>query len=350
MPATPALDAVAAAFADIAEVMPLAVVVRRGGEVVLDLAGGHAADGRAFASDDPVFLYSAVKPVAALTVLLAAADGALDVDAPVASVWPAFGAHGKDTVTIAQALAHAAAVPGWREAISAAELADVVAASERLAASRPWWPVGEPGEHAVSYGHVVDGILRHATGRGVASWWDDVHAAGVRIGVGPGAREPFPLEDPGGTWRAEWEDQADGLGALVANPPELLDVDWVNGPEGRALVAPAVTGYGSAHDLAHLWEWWVGEDARAQLGDDLHRRATTPQVTGHDHVLDREVGWCLGPQLDEDGLGMGGMGCCVGWHESVTGLSVGLTTPRPGSWDRLDPLFAAFDALADGES
>ena len=346
MATPPRFDAVEAAFAEVAAAMPLALVVRHGGAVVLDLSGCRAADGRVFGSTDPVFLYSAVKPVAALTVLLAAADGHLDVDAPVAAVWPAFGAHGKDTVTVAQALAHAAAVPGWRDPISAAELADAAGAAERLAASPPWWPVGEPGEHAVSYGHVVDGILRHATGRDVVSWWDEVRAVGVTVDLLPGAREPFRLEDPGGVWRAEWFGQADGLGALVGNPPELLDVDWVNSPAGRALVAPAVTGYGSAHDLAHLWEWWVSDAARAHLGDVLHRRATTPEVVGHDHVLDRDVAWCLGPQLDEDGLGMGGMGCCVGWHDPVNGLSVGLTTPRPGPWERLDPLFGALDALA----
>lgn len=327
---------------------PAALVVRRGDEVVVDLAVGTDRTGAPFTSDRPVFLYSAIKPVAALTVLVAAADGALDLDAPVSATWPAFAAYGKQDVTVATALAHGAAVPGWRAPVSGRDLLDRPGAEAALAASEPWWPVGEPGEHAVSYGHLVDGILRHATGKDVLTWGLaalEATGTGLSLLPGTGDRAPAPLEDPDGTWRATWLQTPGVMGELLRNPADLLDVDWVNGPDGRALVAPAVTGYGSAHDLAGLWAWWTGRGAADRLGQQLRDRSVTPHLQGADHVLDAEVGWGLGPQVDGDDVGMGGVGGCVGWYDAAQGLSIGYATPRVGPFGRLDPLDEAVAAL-----
>lgn len=343
-------EPLADAFTDVvSDGAPAALVVRRGEEVVVDLAAGEDRAGAAFTSHRPVFLYSAIKPVTALAALVAAADGALDLDAPVAGTWPAFGAHGKDEVTVAQALAHGAAVPGWRVLWTGVELRDREAAEAALAASVPWWPVGEPGEHAVSYGHLVDGILRHATGRDVLAWGADaITATGTQLALlaGTGARSPTPLDDPDGTWRATWQAAPGLMGELLCNPAELLDADWVNGPDGRALVAPAVTGYGSAHDLAGLWSWWTSDAAAERLGRRLRDRSLRPELTGHDHVLGRDVAWGLGPQVDATSVGMGGVGGCAGWHETGPGLSIGVTTPRLGELERFDPLDEAIGALA----
>lgn len=341
----------AAAFdAVVSDGTPAALVVRRGPDVLLERAAGADRDGCRFTADRPVFLYSAVKPLAALAVLVGVADGALDLDAPVTTAWPAFGAHGKDVVTVATALAHGAAVPGWPDPVTALDLLDRVAAADALAASPPWWPVGEPGEHAVSYGHLVDGILRHATGEDVLAWADRASAAvgavTLSLRAGTGAGVPAPLDDPGGVWRRAWQQAPGRMGDLLRNPPELLDVDWVNGPDGRALVAPAVTGYGSAHDLASLWAWWTGSGAADRLGDALRDRSLRAELEGHDHVLDREVAWGLGPQVDATSVGMGGVGGCAGWHEVALGWSIGLTTPRVGPMDRFDPLDEAILTLA----
>lgn len=328
---------------------PAALVVRSGDDVLVDLAAGVDRTGAAFTSHRPVFLYSAIKPVAALAVLVAAADGALDLDAPVAASWPAFGAYGKQDVTIATALAHGAGVPGWRSPVTGRDLLDRPGAESALAASEPWWPVGEPGEHAVSYGHLVDGILRHATGRDVLAWGAiaiEATGTGISLLPGTGDRAPAPLEDPDGSWRALWEAAPGLMGELLRNPAELLDVDWVNGPDGHALVAPAVTGYGSAHDLAELWTWWTGPGGAERLGRDLRDRSLAPHLHGSDHVLGSEVAWGLGPQVDGVDVGMGGVGGCVGWHQRARDISVGFTTPRVGPSERLDPLDDAAAELA----
>ena len=326
-----------------------ALAVRRGDEIVLELAHGHDVTGRPFTTRTPVFLYSAVKPAAALAVLLAAARREISLDEPVARVWGAFGVHGKQDVTVAQILCHAAAVPGWWDPISVAVYADHEAAADQLAAARPWWPPGEPGEHATSYGHLIDGLLGRATGRGVEAWWpalQDATGTAIDLVAGTGARRPAPLDDPGGAWHAGWLARTDRAAGLLTNPPELTDTGWINGPDGRRLVAPAVTGYASAQDLSALWSWWSGPPSSTVLGAQLHRRATRPAVVGHDHVLGRAVAWGLGPQFDDTGYGMGGIGGCVGWYDQRLDLSVGFTTSTVGPLDRLDPLDEALATLA----
>ena len=339
------------AFADLArDGLTAALVVRRGDEVLLDVAVGANPQGQPFTSSTPVFLYSAVKPVAALTVLLAVADGALTLEDPVARVWPEFGAHGKDRVTVAEALAHGAAVPGWREQLDLAGFADREAAARALADSAPWWTPGEPGEHATSYGHLLDAILLRATGRDIESWWDEVAAAGigVRLRPGTGAQAPWPLRDPDGWWRDRRLAATGIMGQFLRNPPDLLDVAVVNSPRMRQVIAPAVTGYGSAHDLAQLWSWWAGDAEAQRLGTTLRDTSLAPVLRGHDHVLAREVSWGLGPQVDGLTLGMGGAGGSFGVHLVGPELSVGFVTADLSPPDRGDVLDPALDALAAG--
>lgn len=346
-----ALAEVERSFRDLAATgRTAALVVRHDDDVLLDLACGVDADGQPFTTSTPVFLYSAVKPVAALAVLIAVADGALPLDAPIAELWPAFAAHGKDRVTVRQALAHGAAVPGWREQLDLDTFADREAASELLAASTPWWMPGEPGEHAVSYGHLLDAILRHGTGRDIEQWWQQIAdvGIGVRLTPGSGSERPWALRDDDGAWQRQWASAPGLMGVCLGNPPGLLDVTVVNGPAGRGLVAPAVTGYGHAHDLAQLWSWWTGRGGADRLGSELRRVSVDPVLHGYDHVLDREVRWGLGPQIDDDGVGMGGVGGTYGAQLQRPGLAVGFTTADLSPPGHADVLDAALDRLAAG--
>lgn len=168
----------------------------------------------------------------------------------------------------------------------------------------------------------------------------------MRLCPGIGADAPWPLRDEGGAWRDLWSAATGVMGVLLRNPPELLDVEAVNGTAVRNLVAPAVTGYGSAHDLAHLWSWWTAPDAAARLGKDLRDVSLSPVLRGHDHVLDRAVAWGLGPQVDDDSIGMGGVGRSFGAYLLRPGLSVGFTTADLSPPDRFDALDVALDDLA----
>ncbi|HMT26155.1 MAG TPA: serine hydrolase domain-containing protein, partial [Microthrixaceae bacterium] len=101
----PVKAAFAAAF-ERGEEAGASVAVTLDGEFVVDLwAGDAVTPGGAEVADDAavvpwrrdtiVNVYSLTKTMAATCVLLLADEGELDLDAPVASLWPAFEAEGK---------------------------------------------------------------------------------------------------------------------------------------------------------------------------------------------------------------------------------------------------------------
>lgn len=341
-PLADAFDAITAGGA------PAALVVQRGSRVLLDVASGTDRVGTPFASSTPVLLCSVIKPAVALAALMAVADGALDLDDRVATHWPAFGANGKEAVTVRHVLSHAAAVPGWREPFTSRELADPLGAAAALARTPPWWPPGEPGEHATSYGHLVDGVLRHATGRGLAAWWPSVRSAtGCDLALDPDtlAVAPARLGDPDDRWlEARMQDDS-VMGRLLRVPDDLLASIVCDTDVAQLPFAPAVVGYAAAQDLAALWAWWMGAEGEQRLGRGLRDESLEPQSTGHDQVLERQVSWGLGPGLEDDFIGMGGVGGCVAGYDPVREFAIAFTTPRLSGLDQLAPLEAALGDL-----
>src|SRR5690349_12188072 len=62
-------------------------------------------------SDAGYSIWSATKPIFASVVWQLLGEGALELDAPVASLWPEFGAHGKSVVTLEHLLLFTAGLP-----------------------------------------------------------------------------------------------------------------------------------------------------------------------------------------------------------------------------------------------
>src|SRR5262249_3943057 len=89
---------------------------------------------------------------------------------PVSKLWPAFGAHGKDKLTIAQALAHQAGVPGFLNPIDPDLWLDPPACAEAIAALEPLWPPGSAsGYHPMTWGYIVGEIAQRASGRSLGT-------------------------------------------------------------------------------------------------------------------------------------------------------------------------------------
>lgn len=160
----------------------------RDGELLVDLWGGQARPGTPWQRDTIVQVWSVTKTMAALTVLVLADRGELDLDAPVARYWPEFAAQGKDAVLVRHLLAHTSGLAGWTEQLSFEELLDLPHANALLAAQAPWWEPGTAsGYHMVCYGHLLDGLVRGATGAPLAELFAELLAgplgAEVHLGV-----------------------------------------------------------------------------------------------------------------------------------------------------------------------
>ncbi|MGA8847075.1 MAG: serine hydrolase domain-containing protein [Nocardioides sp.] len=139
------------------------------GELLVDLWGGQARPGVAWTHDTLVQVWSVTKTMVGLAVLVLADRGELDLDAPVASYWPDFAAAGKGDVRVRHVLGHTSGVPGWTPPLSVEELVDLEHSEAILAAEAPWYEPGSaPAYQMIDHGHLLDAIVRGATGRPLA--------------------------------------------------------------------------------------------------------------------------------------------------------------------------------------
>ena len=309
------------------------------GDVVLFEAFGDLT------TDHRLHTYSAIKPTVSLTVLELAAEGLLDVDAPVASVLPAFGTNGKEAITLSQVLLHAGGFP--HAPVGAAEFADRDA---RLARYRQWRTNWEPGtrfEYHPSSAHwVLADCITEVTGRhhaevvtervmapaGCAPWLaiphdeqDDI-ADVVSVGEAPDlaalARQ-FGLEEMPFT---EVTDDA----LLAFNDPDL-----------RAAGHPGGGGIASAADMAQWYQAILHDDGAILrpevkadalevvrqnhpdwLGVTANRTHAFTLAGGDGQALMRGYGHAAGPMA----FGHGGAKGQRGYADPATGISLGFMT------------------------
>ena len=325
-----------------------AVAVVRDGVVEVDHAAGTRDGSTPWTSDTLVMTWSVAKPFAALAVLDAVAEGALALDQPVASVWPEYApagtGNGKDGTTVRHLLAHQAGLPTFPEAASGVAYDDRSALVDLLAGATPVHPPGAGvAEHALTYGHLLDEVLRRATGEplderfariaGEAGW--DLH---LRVADRDLARVATLVEVVD-TWRSGYLDDP-RWGPALGRPAGLLDPEVLSSDRFRRTPFPAVNLHASALALASFYDDVRRPDGRVgeRLGHALWRGYVEPAATGHDLVLDRQVTWTLGFQVDEeDGraeVGMGGAGGCSAWTEPAARYGAAFVTRGLGTHDR----------------
>ena len=109
------------------------------GEPVADLWGGYKDAKRIepWEHDTITNVWSTTKTMVALSALILADRGDLDLDAPVASHWPEFAAAGKERVLVRHLLSHTAGLPEFDPPVAVADLYDWQGATTRLARQAP---------------------------------------------------------------------------------------------------------------------------------------------------------------------------------------------------------------------
>ena len=149
-------------FAEEGEIGAACAVYYRG-EKVVDLWGGLADTDAAipWREDTLCGFYSTGKPIAAMGLLRCIDAGLIDIDDPVASVWPGFGHGGKAAVTFRQLLTHQAGLPAIRRRMPEGAMFDWNLIVNELAAQEPWWTPGTRHVyHTNTYGYLVGEPVR----------------------------------------------------------------------------------------------------------------------------------------------------------------------------------------------
>lgn len=314
-----------------------------------EAVAGDRGDGTPWAPDTLVMTYSCAKPLAALTVLEAVAAGALRLDQPVADVWPEYGVHGKEHTTVRHVLSHQAGLPTFPEAAAEVACDDREALVAMLAGAEP---AHEPGtavaEHALTYGHLCDELVRRATGQPLDERFAAIAAArGWDLYLSVPTRELDRVADVVAASRAWPDDYLEDprWAPAIGRPPGLLEPEVINSERWRRTCFAAVSLHASARGLARFYADVAAPDGRVAelLGPELHAEYLRPQRTGPDGVLGREVAWTLGFQVDElpggrRETGMGGAGGSSGWvalePDGSMGYAAAYVTRGLGGHDR----------------
>lgn len=161
----PAVEAFKANFKDTDEIGAQFCLMREG-EVLLDLKGGWMDRQQTTpVQDDTLFsVFSTGKAMAALVIAWLAEEDRLGYNQPVTTLWPDFGQHGKDKLTIAQIMSHQSGLPGitdmeWKPE----DWFDWEKTIKTLAAQEPIFEPGtQTGYHPVTYGFLAGEIARLA--------------------------------------------------------------------------------------------------------------------------------------------------------------------------------------------
>jgi CubicO group peptidase (beta-lactamase class C family) len=277
------------------------VCVTVDGRPMVDLWGGYAdtAQTKPWQQDTIVNVYSVTKTMTALTALLVADRGELDLAAPVSRYWPEFAANGKDSVTVAHLLSHSSGLSGWAEPITTADLYDWEKMTGLLARQAPFWPPGTAsGYHVVTFGYLVGEVVRRVTGRtlGAVFRQEIAEPLGADFHIGLPETEDArvaelipPATQAPPAQRTELQTNA------AANP--LIDVATVSSRAWRGAEIPAGNGTSNARGIATAQAVLAcgGVAAGRRLMSEAGcRRALEVQAGGRDLILDMPLRFGLG--------------------------------------------------------
>ncbi|MEU7406019.1 serine hydrolase domain-containing protein [Streptomyces sp. NPDC044948] len=343
-----------------------AVAVYRDGRKVVDLWGGTRdvddADGaEPWRRGTAQVVRSATKGVAAAVPLLLHRRGELDLDAPVGEYWPEFKAHGKERVLVRHVLNHRAGLPVLDRPLTPEEALDPARGPAAVAAQAPVWEPGtDHGYHALTYGWLLDELVRRVSGGlGAGQWIADEIARplGLDLWVGlPAAEEAAGRA--GRVGRLEEPDpSAPGQGPRLrpkravteayADPDSLTRRTFAaitpfpdqNDPAYRAAALPAANGIATADALARFYAALIGEVDGVTRGMRLFDAATmelarAEESAGPDRVLVVTTRFGLGymlhgsasPFLSPGSFGHPGRGGSLGFADPEAGIAFGYVT------------------------
>jgi len=322
------------------------VAAYKGGELVVDAVAGIAdpVTGRPVKSDTPFYNFSIVKGAAATLAHMLVERGLIRYDTPVVDLWPEFGAHGKQKVTVRQILNHSAGVPGIRLSTTAEDLCDWDKMCAAIADSELWWEPGtKVGYHAYTFGYLVGEIMRRATGKPISK----LLLQDLSGPLGVGDELYFGMPKPAQARLATLEDAESEAGPMAdlpkdlpmfkAGPMSLMPTATLGNREDILAADIPAGGKTSARAIARMYAALLGEvDGIRLISSQQLREATAVSMTGTDAIFGMPTKWALGyaigglgtPNDSDTVFGVGGAGGSFACADSASGVTFAVTKNR----------------------
>lgn len=361
----PVVDEFVRNFAERGEV-GASLCISHEGRTVVDVWGGTIdlpdRDGklpdepRPWARDTISIVHSCTKGATALCAHVLAAQGKLDIEAPVAEYWPEFAQAGKEKATVRMMLDHSVGVPVFRGPIEPGELNDWDRVIARMEAEAPFWEPGtRNGYHMINFGWTVGELVRRVSGTSLGTFFREAICEPLGLDFWIGLPEELETRvAPMAPYRRS-KGEPLGLFALtILNDPTSIPAlavanmastnmnarDYhaaeIGGGGGitnaRALAgmyAPLALGGGSLVDADHLAR--MGRISVA-TNDDASLRIATRFALGFMVSMDNRA------KVEKDSVILGdaafghvGAGGSIGFADPAHGLSMGYTMNRMGN-------------------
>ena len=323
----------------------LQVAVYRGADLVIDAVAGAAdpASGRPVTPDTPFYSFSVVKAAASTIVHVLAERGLFGYETPVVQLWPEFGAHGKQSVTVRHVLNHTAGVPGIPLDTTIEDLCNWDKMCAAIADEELWWDPGtKVGYHAYTFGYIVGEIVRRATGKKISQVLRE-EVAGP-LGVADEIYFGMPQSEHHRLARLE---DAPMAGPMPEMPPDLPmfkagpmstfpNAAMGNRTDVLSADIPA-GGKVSARAIARLYAALLtGVDGVRLISPERLREATGVSSSGMDQVFGMPTTWGLGYSIGGLGsaqdtrttFGVGGVGGSFACGDTANGIAFAVTKNR----------------------
>ena len=328
------------------------------GVPVVDLWAGvrHRDPAMPWQEDTVQLLFSGTKGMVAACLLLLLDRGRISLDHPVSQYWPEFGASGKSDVLVRHLVSHQAGLPFVDPLPTQEEATDPLLMAERLARQAPAWPPGESiTYHALTYGWLCDGLIRHVDGRSSGRFFADEIASPMELDAWIGLPKG---KDRSVATMLRAPDYEYALGEATAAQREMLTrvyggsgltgdyFPWNDAATLRAEI-PAVNGVASARAMARLYGCLArgGELdgvrlvspatvrlAYAPLGAGLDRLTHEPIAFSTGFEIQSELQW-YGPAVQAFGHSGAGGSVHGAWPHLRTGFSYAMNLMRRDDQD-----------------